>query len=169
MAIEQNKKKEPFDRSKKFTVFGSWMENFIRLEKYGVEVPYALFKGIAEYAMYGNNPDFSSFESKHGYDSEMLREMLEQIYIGIKPNIDTSVKASKAHFADEERNERELMIVNLKHDNPSLSLRDIELATGTSKSTVQRILEKYAVNTTSQQLNTDNQYEDISGGDELPF
>lgn len=152
-----NTEKKPFDRSKRFTVYGSWMENFIKLEKYGVEVPYTLFKGIAEYALFGTNPDFSNFESTHGHDNELLRDMLEQIYIGIRPNIDTSVKNSKSNFSDNERNEKEIMVVNLRRDNPSMSLRDIELATGVPKTTVERILKKYGADNAPQSSPNDTQ------------
>lgn len=181
MAINNNTEKKPFDRSKRFTIYGSWMVNFTKLEKYGVEVPYTLFKGIAEYALFGYDPDFSSFESAHGFDSEMLRDMMEQVYLSIRPNIDTSVKNSKANFADEQRNERELMVVNFKRDHPDASIREIELATGVPKTTVERILKKYATEIELSQprtnderqhstLETDYSFANIQDApDELPF
>lgn len=137
--------KQPFDRSKAFTVYGSWMDNFAKLEKYGIDVPYTLFKYIAEYAMYGTVPDFSAFESKFGFDNELMRDLLEQIFISIKPNIDKSVKRRKANFADEELNEKELLVINYKRDHPEASTRDIEKATSVPKSTVSRILNSYTI------------------------
>lgn len=177
MAINTNTEKKPFDRSKRFTIYGSWMENFTKLEKYGVEVPYTLFKGIAEYALFGYDPDFSSFESDHGFDNGLLRDMLEQIYISIRPNIDTSIKNSKANFADEERNERELMVVNFKRDNPAATIREIELATGVPKTTIGRILKTYAHEIGADQNHTRPGQETITSEgqyipefeDDLPF
>lgn len=145
--------KKPFDRSKRFTIYGSWMENFNRLKRFAPDKPhppYALFEAIAGYAMYGVEPDFSEF------DNELLREMLYQAFIAMKPNIDNSIKNSKANFADEERNERELMVVNYKKDHPSSSIREIEKATGVPKTTIARILEKYNVEIPALQANINN-------------
>lgn len=155
MSINQDVKKQPFDRSKAFTIYGSWMENFVKLEKYGVDVPYALFKGIATYALFGDTPDFSTFESEHGFDNELLQDMLEQIFVGIKPNIISSVKGRKANFADEERNEKELFVINFKRDHPEASIRDIELHTGVPKSTVSRILKNH---TTPASVHSEDQH-----------
>lgn len=177
MAINnQDTKKQPFDRSKAFTIYGSWMENFVKLEKYGIDVPYALFKGIATYALYGDTPDFSTFESEQGFDNELLRDMLEQIFIGIKPNINTSVEKRKINYLNEERNESELSVLNYKRDNPKASLRQIELHTGVSKSTVGRILKNHAAQASTYNEDQDGTPEaDYSNTeipddpDELPF
>lgn len=165
---DQNKK--PFDRSKRFTIYGSWMENFNRLKKFASDKPYppyALFEAIAGYAMYGIEPDFSEF------DNELLQEMLCQVFIAMKPNIDTSIKNSKANFADEERNERELMVVNYKKDHPEASVREIEEATGIPKTTVARILDKYNAETPLLQANINNVRQggttEAAYDDDLPF
>lgn len=176
MSINQDVKKQPFDRSKAFTIYGSWMENFVKLEKYGVDVPYTLFKGIATYALFGDTPDFSTFESEHGFDNELLRDMLEQIFVGIKPNIISSVKGRKANFADEERNEKELMVINFKRDHPEASIRDVELATGVPKSTVSRILKNHttpaSTHSEDQHSASDAAYSGADmpdNSDDLPF
>lgn len=171
-----NQSTKPFDRSKRFTIYGSWMENFNRLKKFAPNAPYppyALFEAIAGYAMYGVEPDFSEF------DNELLQEVLYQAFIAMKPNIDTSVKNSKSNFADEERNERELMVINYKGDHPDASMRDVEAATGVPKTTVARILEKYAaVEIATSQANTNNVQQgglietictDEDPEDDLPF
>lgn len=170
-----DRSKEPFDRSKRFTVFGSWMENFVKLEKYGAEVPYALFKGIATYSMHGDVPDFSDVEINGEYDNDMICDMLTNVFVAMKPNIDTSVKNSRANFADVERNERENLVTQFKHDHPDVSTRDIEYATGVSKSTVSRILKKAKKNETLDQVQqqdeaeTDEADDSADDSNELPF
>jgi hypothetical protein len=175
--------KKVFDPSKKFTIYGSWMQNFTELKEYGAEVPYTLFEAIADYAMFGTEPDFSTFQSEHGHDNKMLSAMLRQLFIAIKPNIDTSIKRSRANFApDKEVNERELMVWHYRQDHPEKSLRDIAAATGVSKTTVDRILKKYGganqadeqatCGNALQQSGSDNEEvtaELIDDDDELPF
>lgn len=132
-----NRSNEPFDPSKKFTIFGSWMSNFDMIaENAGVYAAYRLFQAIADYSMYGFEPDFSDI------DDTTVRLALRSTFLAMAPNIDKSRRNSKANFGGGERNERELMVIHFRNEHPEATIREIAEKTGVSKSAVDRLLKK---------------------------
>lgn len=126
-----NMEKKAFDPTVEFVVFGSWMRSIEALERVGIETAYRLFKAIADYSMYEEEPDFSD------------DPYLCAIWSTIEREIDLCVSRRKRGFAADEANENYQDIIKASVSNPDASVRDIAEMTGTSRSMVSRIQRKY--------------------------
>lgn len=123
--------KKSFDPTVCFMFFGTWVEAIERFEKLGQGKAYRLFKAIAHYCMFEEIPDFSDDPA------------LWATWGLIEKEADTSIGNRKRQFASDEANEKYEAIIQARRDNPSASVRDLAEKTGSSKSTVDRVLRKY--------------------------
>lgn len=130
-----SKEKKAFDSTVCFTFYGSWVEAITDLET-GADsdsAAYQLFKAIADYSMYGEEPDFSP-ENK----------TLKAIWRVISNEIDNSLDRRKKGFADEGPNEKQIAVIDACVNHPSTSCREIADALGLSKDFVWRTQRKYS-------------------------
>ncbi|MCI9118405.1 MAG: MarR family transcriptional regulator [Flavonifractor sp.] len=133
MSDKAQTEKRPFDPAMSFTFFGSWFETLERLkESQGVEAAYNLFEAIANYSRYYDAPNFED-----GSIAQIFWPMIQR-------EIDLSLKRRGANFSSEKTEERRQKVISAHLDNPSLTVREIEELTSIPKSTVNRILQKWA-------------------------
>lgn len=117
-----------YDPTVAFMFFREWVEAIDELER--VTDKHRMFKAIADYSMYGEEPDFG--------DSAIMRGMWRLIVSGI----DASVKNRQKGFAKDELNGNYVKVKEALQQNPMASLREIAEVTGVSKSTVERVKRK---------------------------
>lgn len=131
----EKKEKKPFDSTVCFTVYGSWVEAITDLETEADKdsAAYQLFKAIADYSMYSEEPDF-------GPEDKILRA----IWRVISNEIDGSLKRRKEQFADEGPNEKQVAVIDAFVNNPTASCREIAEALRLSKDFVWRTQRKYS-------------------------
>lgn len=124
--------RKPFDPTVCFTFFGDWAEAIKELETEDdrKSSAYMLFRAIADYSMYGDAPQFESVPH------------LKPFWNMIRNGIDQSVERRKGGFAKEETDKRYQTVKTYLEQHPGASCRQIEEATGISKSSVGRILKK---------------------------
>lgn len=125
-------RKKAFDSTVCFSFFGTWLE---AIEEFETETDaasdaYMLFKAIAHYSMYGNEPEFKN-------------KGLNAIWRVISLEIDNSIDRRKRNFDKEEVTEREQTVLDAVAKSPTASMRDIAAATGIHRSSVERIQRKY--------------------------
>lgn len=117
-----------YDPTVAFMFFREWVEAIDELER--VTDKHRMFKAIADYSMYGEEPDFS--------DSATMRGMWRLLVGGI----DASVRNRQKGFAKDELNENYVKVKEALQQNTMASLREIAEVTGVSKSTVERVKRK---------------------------
>lgn len=129
--------KKIFDSAICFTFYGSWVETICKLETDADrESPaYMLFKFIAEYSMYDDEPNFDAYAPSVG--------VLKAFWPLFEKEIDNSVNRRKKGFAVEEPNEKQQKILRLHHQHPEVSYREIAKTLGISKSMVGRTIQKW--------------------------
>lgn len=130
--------KAAFDSTICFTFFGSWLRTIVKLETENdrTSLAYMLFKSIAEYALYGEEPTIDP------EDRNMV--VIDAIWPTLEVEIDSSKNRRKRGFAPERFDEIKKAIINETAENPRLSIREIAAIVGTSKSNVERTQKKYA-------------------------
>lgn len=126
-----NSSKKAFDPSIAFMFFGSWVQAIECLESVGIEKAYRLFKAIAAYCMYDEDPDF---------DDDYL---LNAIWAVIQNEANNSIARRKSQFDRDELNENHSRILEALKANPGFSHRQIAEIVGVSPSTVDRVCRKY--------------------------
>lgn len=134
-----NDNRKPFDSTVCFTFYGSWARTIEQLETEAEEnsIAYKLFKAIADYSLYGIEPNFD--------DLEPLRRMpLKAVWETISTEIDNSVARRKRGFANEKPTELQEAIIAECIKSPHDSCRAIGDVVGASKSEVDRVRKKYA-------------------------
>lgn len=121
-----------FDPTICFTVYGSWIEAIEEVETASDRdsLAYQMFKAIANYSMYGEEPNF---------DNAPLRAWWRVTARGI----DSSMGRRRKKFAPEEVTERERIVIDALIRHPDASIRDIWQETGVHRSSVDRIRKKY--------------------------
>lgn len=120
-----------FDPTVSFMFFGSWVKTIENLEGIGVECAYRLFKAIAVYCMYDEEPDFSD------------DLVLNAIWPMLKNEANSSIARRKSQFKKDELNDNYHKIFAALQANPGLSHRGIAEMVGVSPSTVDRVCRKY--------------------------
>ena len=85
--------KKPFDSTVCFTFYGSWVRTIEQLEMDAEEnsLAYKLFKAIADYSLYGLEPNFDDLEP-------FQRITLKAVWETISTEIDNSVARRKRAF-----------------------------------------------------------------------
>lgn len=132
MSMDNKNEKRAFDPTVNFSFFGSWMNSIEATEQAsGAEAAYMLFKAIAYYSMYDEQPNFSN------------APIMYAIWAIIEREIDISIGKRKRNFASDEMDENIQKVKAAIIENPNASVRDIEKMTGVGKSTVDRIKHKY--------------------------
>lgn len=121
-----------FDPTICFTVYGSWIEAIEEVETASDRdsLAYQMFKAIANYSMYGEEPNF---------DNAPLRAW----WCVTARGIDSSMGRRRKKFAPEEVTERERIVIDALIRHPDASIRDIWQETGVHRSSVDRIRKKY--------------------------
>jgi len=124
--------KKAFDPTTCFTFYGSWLKAIEKLEteQDRNSIAYKIFKAIANYSMYDEEPDFDN-------------PVLTALWLVLEREIDSSVQKRKQGFAKDMINDNYQKIIQAVIDNPSASLRDIGTMTGTNKNMVDRVKKKY--------------------------
>ena len=124
--------RKAFDSTVCFTFFGSWVEAIKEVNNYmGESAAFCLYSAIADYSMYGVEPDFS------------LYPVLKAVWRTVEREIDLSLDNRKRGFAKDTSNEKYQAIINAVIENPGASLRTIGEMTGTSKSMVDLVKRKF--------------------------
>lgn len=128
-----NKVQNTFDPTICFTFFGTWVKSIEELEteQDRSSQAYLLFKAIADYSMYGKEPDFQN------------NPTLKVLWVLIERELDVSLDRRKRNFANDEMKEKRDKIINAVISNPTASLRELAEIAGTSKSTVDRVKKRY--------------------------
>lgn len=135
MSIKDNgREKKAFDSTVCFTFYGSWVEAITDLET-DVDkdsAAYQLFKAIADYSMYNEEPDFDTG-----------KKSLKAIWHVISNEIDNSLKRRKQGFADEGPNKKQVAVIDVCVNHPTATNREIANMLGLSKDFVWRTKRKY--------------------------
>lgn len=134
-----NENKKPFDSTVCFTFYGSWVRAIEQLETDAEEnsLAYKLFKAVADYSLYGIEPNFDDLE-------QIQRITLKAVWETISTEIDNSVARRRRGFANEKPTELQEAIIAECIKSPNDSCRAIGDAVGASKSEVDRVRKKYA-------------------------
>ena len=130
-------KEKEFDSTICFSFFADWLEAIEYTETDGdrQSKSYMLFKAIANYALYGETPDFDASDANKSF---------KQFWPMLEKQIDSSVKSRKRWFKDSSGpTENAQKVIDAYKKNPDASIRDIAEITGVSKSEVNRIKRKY--------------------------
>lgn len=121
-----------FDSTVCFTFFGSWVETIEEVKKYlGESAAFCLYSAIADYSMYGVEPDFSQYP------------FLNAVWRTVEREIDLSLDNRKRGFAKDTSNEKYQAIIDAVIENPGASLRAIGEMTGTNKNMVDLVKRKF--------------------------
>ena len=124
--------KKVFDSTVCFTFFGSWVETIEEVNNcLGESAAFFLYSAIANYSMYGVDPDFSQYP------------LLRAVWRVVEREIDLSLNSRKRGFAKDTSNEKYQTIIEAIIANPSASLRAIGEMTGTSKDMVNLVKKKF--------------------------
>lgn len=126
-----------FDSTICFSFFADWLEaiEYTETETDRKSKSYMLFKAIANYALYGEAPDFDTSDANKSF--KRFWPMLEK-------QIDSSIKSRKRWFKDcSGPTENAKKVIEAYKKNPDASIRYVAEATGVSKSEVNRIKRKY--------------------------
>ncbi len=121
-------KRKKWDSTVSFVFSGEWVDVYDELETY--EEKHRLFKAIANYSMYDEEPDFSD------------NKVLQIVWTAIVGGIDASLANRKKWFDNEEANASHVRIKAILQRNPEASLQQIADEAGVSRSTVHRVKRK---------------------------
>lgn len=123
--------KKEFDPLVSFMFFGTWLDAIEAIERADTLTAYKFFKAIANYSMYGEEPDFSD------------NPLVNATWLTVEREIDLSVRNRKRGFAKDTFNEKYQTIKDTLISNPSASIREIADMTGTDKNMVHRVKKKF--------------------------
>ena len=124
--------RKAFDSTVCFTFFGSWVEAIEEVNNYmGEPAAFCLYSAIADYSMYGIEPDFSQYP------------FLKAVWRTVEREIDLSLDNRKRGFAKDTSNEKYQAIIDAVIENPGASLRAIGEMTGTNKNMVDLVKRKF--------------------------
>ena len=132
----ESQKKE-FDSTVSFTFFYDWI---LTIEDAETEADreseaYMLFKAIANYSLFGEEPDFERYPANRSF---------KRFWYKFSRAIDASIKKLKRGFRDTNGpTENGKKVIAAYRKNPQASMREISNMTGVSKSEVQRVKRKY--------------------------
>lgn len=132
--------KKEFDPTVCFTFFSDWMSAIVDAETESdmQSEAYMLFKSIADYSLYGEEPDF---------DNNTACKSFKRFWPMIANQIDTSIKNRKRGFkTGSGPTEKAQKVIEECKRSPKASLRQIEKVTGVSKSEAGRIKQRYIIN-----------------------
>lgn len=126
-----------FDSTICFSFFADWLEaiEYTETDADRQSKSYMLFKAIANYALYGETPDFDASDANKSF---------KQFWPMLEKQIDSSIKSRKRWFKDcSGPTENAKKVIDAYKKNPDASTRYIAEVTGVSKSEVNRIKRKY--------------------------
>ena len=126
-----NKDPRPFDPTVSFMFFGTWVQAIEGIKQVDTELAYRMFKAIADYCMYDEDPDFSD------------QQYLNAMWPLVANEAESSIKRRKSQFEKDELNENYKKIIEAACSNPELSHRGIAELVGVSPSMVDRVFRKY--------------------------
>lgn len=130
--------RKDFDSTICFTFYGSWIEAITSLETDAdrCSPAYMLFKAIANYSMYDEEPSID--------DDNSNSSIIKVVWPILEKEIDNSVNRRKRGFVVREPTKMQQAVLDLHRERPELSYRQIGNIIGTSKSAVDRLIRKYA-------------------------
>lgn len=126
-----------FDSTICFSFFADWLETieYTETDADRHSKSYMLFKAIANYALYGETPDFDTSDANKSF---------KQFWPMLERQIDGSIKSRKRWYEKRDGpTENAKKVINAYKKNPDASIRDIAEMTGVSKSEVGRIKRRY--------------------------
>ena len=126
-----------FDSTICFSFFADWLEaiEYTETDADRRSESYMLFKAIANYALYGETPDFDTSDANKSF---------KQFWPMLERQIDGSIKSRKRWYEKRDGpTENAKKVINAYKKNPDASIRDIAEMTGVSKSEVGRIKRRY--------------------------
>jgi len=130
--------KKEFDSTVSFMFFADWLDAIEGAETAAdrESEAYMLFKAIANYSLYDEEPDFEGCT---------VNKSFERFWPILSRQIDASIKNRKRGFKDTGLNptEKAQKVIDAYADHPQASVRDICLLTGVSKSEVARVKRKH--------------------------
>ena len=134
-------KEKEFDPTVCFSFFSDWLDviEATETETDRKSESYMLFKAIANYGLYGKEPDFDKSDANKSF---------KRFWPILERQIDKSVSNRKRGFSHSNGpTENARKVIDAYRKKPGASIRDVSDITGVSKSEVGRIKRKY--------LNTD--------------
>lgn len=126
-----------FDSTICFSFFADWLGTieYTETDADRQSKSYMLFKAIANYALYGETPDFDTSDANKSF---------KQFWPMLERQIDGSIKSRKRWYEKrDDPTENAKKVIDAYKKNPNASIRDISEMTGVSKSEVCRIKRKY--------------------------
>ncbi len=132
----ESQKKE-FDSTVSFMFFSDWLEAIEDAETEAdlESEAYMLFKAIANYSLFGIEPDFEGHRANGSF---------RRFWPILSRQIEASIKSRKRGFKDTNGpTENGKKVIEAYAKNPQASVREIESITGVSKSEVSRVKRKY--------------------------
>ena len=133
----QDKQAKTFDSTVCFTFFGDWVEAIedAETEADRNSEAYMLFRAIADYSMYGEEPDFDMYPASKSF---------KRFWPMLTKQIDDSIENRKRGFGAAGMTDNQRKVVEAYRENPNASIRKIVEITGVSRSAVDRARRKYA-------------------------
>lgn len=136
MNEQSTRGRQPFDSTVCFTCFGGWVESIYKLAENGkLNTAFNLFKTIADYCLYGIQPNFDDMGEDGIY--------IEMIWPTIEAQANNSIKNRRARFDLEKPTEIQQRIIEELARNPDASNREVGYLLSVGKSTVDVTRKKY--------------------------
>lgn len=135
MKMESPKKE--FDSTVSFMFFSDWLEAIedAETETDRESEAYMLFKAIANYSLFDEEPDFEGCEASRSF---------KRFWPMLSRQIDASINNRKRGFKDTNGpTEKAKKVIEAYAKNPQASTREVGRMTGISKSEVDRVKRKY--------------------------
>ena len=132
----QDRQAKTFDSTVCFMFFGDWTDSISMLETEADRnsPAYMLFKAIADYSMYGEEPDFS----------QPVNKAFQLLWPILSKQIDDSVENRKRRFENAGMTATQKKVLDAYKKKPLASIREIKELADVSKNTVERVRRKYA-------------------------
>lgn len=149
--FNQADQRKPFDSTVCFTFFGDWMqaiESVEREEDRG-SVAYQLFKAVACFSLYGEEPDIYGMEELAIED----RRIFAALWPMMQRQAETSKDRRKQGFAEEGPTKTQRAIIKAYVEHPKgieASMREIARMAECGKTTVEKVKKKYEMEITKQ-------------------
>lgn len=137
-----------FDSTICFSFFADWLEaiEYTETDADRRSESYMLFKAIANYALYGETPDFDTSDANKSF---------KRFWPMFEKQIDSSIKSRKRWYEKRDGpTENAKKVIDAYKKNPGASIRDIAEITGVSKSEVSRIRRKYVHSENAPKMST---------------
>lgn len=133
----QDRQVKTFDSTVCFTFFGDWVEAIedAETEADRNSEAYMLFRAIADYSMYGEEPDFDTYPANKSF---------RRFWPMLTKQIDDSIENRKRGFGYAGITATQKKVLDAYREKPLASIREIKELTGVSKNTVERVRRKYA-------------------------